>query len=86
VATRSTIGFALLALLAVPALGAGHGMKPPRRSTELPRPRDPDAAVREELDAARREHTVAAYDRFIARHDGHPLVAIARRERRRLAR
>jgi hypothetical protein len=58
--------------------------QPPRRSTELPRPRDGNVAVREELDAARRAGTVKAYDLFIARNRRHRLAAIARRERARL--
>jgi hypothetical protein len=53
----------------------------PRRSTDLPRPRDPSVAVQEELDAARKQGTVAAYDLFIARHGDHPIARIARRER-----
>ena len=56
----------------------------PRRSTELPRPRDPNVAVQEELDAARRAGTIAAYDLFIARHGDHSLAAVARNERSRL--
>ena len=58
----------------------------PRRSTDLPRPRDPNIAVQAELDAARRERTVAAYDLFIARHGDHPLAEVARRERAELLR
>lgn len=85
-AWRWTLGCAVLAVLATPLAGAVDSMKRPRRSTELPRPRDPDVAVREELEAARQAGTVAAYDRFLARHEGHPLAAIARRERGRLAR
>jgi hypothetical protein len=57
----------------------------PRRSTELPRPRDGNIAVREELDAARRAGTLAAYDLFLARHGDHPLARAARRERARIA-
>lgn len=53
----------------------------PRRSTDLPRPRDPNVAVQEELDAARKQGTIAAYSRFLARHPDHPLAAVARRER-----
>lgn len=52
----------------------------PGRSTVLPRPRNPDIAVQEELDAARRARTLAAYDLFIARHPDHPLAETARRE------
>ena len=58
---------------------------PPRRSTDLPRPRDGNIAVQEELGAARRAGTVEAYDLFIARNRRHPLAAVARRERARLA-
>lgn len=58
---------------------------PNRRTTDLPPPRDPDIAVQEELDLARRAGTVAAYDLFMARHPGHPLVETARRERDRIA-
>ena len=55
-----------------------------KRSTELPRPRDPDIAVQEELDAARRAGTLAAYDLFLARHGDHALAQIAHRELARL--
>jgi hypothetical protein len=55
------------------------------RSTELPRPRDPDIAVRAELEAARRTATLAAYDRFLARHADHKLAQTARRERAAIA-
>ena len=48
--------------------------------------RDGDAAVQEELDAARRAGTLAAYDLFIARHSDHRLAEAARRERERIAR
>lgn len=46
--------------------------------------RDGDVAIREELEAARRTGTAAAYDFFIARHSHHPLAEIAREERERL--
>jgi hypothetical protein len=82
---------AAIAILALAISGAtsvkGSELDPrPRRSTDLPPPRDPDITVQEELDAARRERTVAAYDRFIARHADHPLAALARRERAELSR
>jgi hypothetical protein len=85
---RRQAAIAFLALAITGAAGAkGPDLDPrPRRSTELPRPRDPDIAVQEELDAARRARTVAAYDLFIARHGDHPLAAIARRERAELLR
>jgi len=71
--------------LAAAACGGGAEVKsPPGRSTDLPRPRDPDVAVREELDAARRAGTLEAYDLFLARHGDHPLAALARRERAHL--
>ena len=80
----------LLAGLALAGSGAAGGaaMKEqrPRRSTELPRPLDPDVAVRQELAVARRTGTLAAYDLFIARHPDHQLAAVARREREALRR
>ena len=48
----------------------------------VPPARDGNVAIQEELDAARRKATVAAYDLFIARHPRHPLVKQARAERR----
>jgi hypothetical protein len=57
----------------------------PVRSTDQPRPRDGDIAIGEELDAARRAGTLAAYDLFLARHRRHKLAAAARRERAAIA-
>ena len=48
--------------------------------------RDGDIAIQEELCAARKAGTAAAYDLFIARHPGHRLEAVAREERARLQR
>jgi len=59
--------------------------KPPS-DKEIAPARDGNIAIQEELDAARRARTVAAYDLFIARHPGHPLEAVAREERARLSR
>jgi hypothetical protein len=72
---------ALVLLGLVSGEGQDLSQRHPARSTGLPLPRDGDAAVREELDAARRAGTVQAYDLFIARHGGHPLARVARRER-----
>jgi hypothetical protein len=82
---------AVIAILALATTAAACPKGPdvdsrPRRTTDLPRPRDPNVAVQEELDAARRERTVAAYDRFIARHGDHKLAEVARRERAELLR
>jgi hypothetical protein len=75
-----------LALAGGGAAAAGVMKKPPPgRSTDQPRPRDGNVAIREELDAARRAGTLAAYDRFLERHSNHPLAEIARRERVALA-
>jgi hypothetical protein len=41
----------------------------------------PDAGVVESFDQARLAGTVGAWDGFLARHDGHPLAAEARRLR-----
>jgi hypothetical protein len=84
---RHKLAIAVLALaLTAAAAPKGAQMNPPaRRSTDLPPPRDGNVAVQEELDAARRAGTCAAYDLFIARHSNHPLAEIARRERAALA-
>ena len=79
------LAFVLLAGFAL----AGSGVAPaavmkeqrPTRSTDQPRPRDGNVAIREELDAARRAGTPEAYDLFLRRHPGHPLAEVARRER-----
>ncbi|MEA3041668.1 MAG: hypothetical protein QOC65_1157 [Sphingomonadales bacterium] len=74
-------------LLAVAALAAEAAaeMPPPARDS-VPPARDGDVAIGQELAAARRANTLAAYDLFIARHPQHPLTVAAREERRRLAR
>lgn len=80
---------ALLAGLVLAGSGASgaQAMKKQRpvRSTELPRPLDPDIAVMTELNAARRAGTLAAYDLFIRRQSNHPLAEVARRERAAIA-
>ncbi len=53
---------------------------------DVPPARDGDIAIRQELDAARKAATPAAYDLFIARHPDHPLSGEARREREQLVR
>lgn len=80
---RALLLLALLpALAGAAAIAATEGeMSQDRRSTTLRPPRDGDVAVQEELEAARRAGTAAAYDLFLARHPGHRLAAVARRER-----
>lgn len=46
--------------------------------------RDPDIAVQEEFDAARRADTVKAWELFIARHPDHRLAKEAQQELLRL--
>lgn len=80
----------MVLLCAALVIGASKDLEePPVTNTsgerELPRPRDGNVAIREELDQARRLRTRAAYDLFIARHPEHPLAEIARRERAVLA-
>lgn len=72
------------ALAGTSAADAAMSRQRPVRSADLPRPRDGDIAIREELDAARRAGTLAAYDLFLARHPGHALAEVARREREAL--
>jgi hypothetical protein len=49
-----------------------------------PPARDGNIAILEELESARKERTIAAYDLFIARHPNHPLAATAKCERTHL--
>jgi hypothetical protein len=80
----------LAAAIAVAAgfeLGAEAGARtdpPPARRGMAPA-RSGDVAIRQELEAARRAGTRAAYSLFIIRHGNHPLAHAARRERARLA-
>lgn len=84
---RRMAGVAILGLMLTGARLDAAEMDPrPPRSTEQPRPRDGNVAIQEELDAARRAGTPAAYDLFLARHPGHRLARTARRERAALAR
>ena len=80
-----TIGLrvALVAACAI-ALAAPAQGRAPVPESNANRARDGDIAIQEELCAARKAGTVAAYDLFIARHPGHPLVETARAERERL--
>ena len=80
------MGYWLILILA--AAGAGAPASAPQAEalpTSIP-PRDGNVAIQEELDAARRARSLAAYDLFLARHREHPLAAAARREREALRR
>jgi hypothetical protein len=76
--------FAALGAATLPAGLAAADMARPSHTDPLPPPRGGDTAA-QELAAARRAGTVAAYDLFIARHPGDRLIPVARRERRALA-
>ena len=80
IASRAGLAAALGVL--APAAGA---METPVEKNEIAPARDGDIAIRQELEAARKAATLAAYDLFIARHPRHPLAEIARRERAALA-
>jgi hypothetical protein len=75
---------------AVPLAGLGAlmlltaGAPEMKSKSAIPRPRDGNIAIKQELCAARVAGTVAAYELFIARHPEHPLAETARKERRRL--
>lgn len=43
----------------------------------MPLPRDPDVAVREEFEMAERSNTPEGWQRFIRRHSGHTLAQAA---------
>lgn len=55
-----------------------------KSESAIPRARNGNIAIKQELCAARAAGTTAAYDLFIARHPEHPLAETAREERRRL--
>lgn len=55
------------------------------RAPSVPPARDPLAAVAEEYELARRKGTAEAFELFIARHAGDPLVEKAWAELRRLS-
>ena len=78
------VTFLAAALAAALCPASAEMSDPPRRSSALPRPRDGNVAIRQELEAARRAGTVEAYDLFLARHPDHPLAAVAREEQRAL--
>ncbi|WP_082909895.1 hypothetical protein [Sinorhizobium glycinis] len=50
----------------------------------MQKPPDYEAAVRSEFERVKAENTVEAYERFIRRHPGHPLVEEAREALARL--
>lgn len=54
---------------------------PPGHSPPMPPPRDGQAAVQEEFDAATQADTVAAWDLFIRRHPDNELTPRARAAR-----
>jgi hypothetical protein len=81
------IAVSCLVTLAGPACaGEPHAVANEQPSGELPRARDGNIAIAQELDSARKADTVEAYDLFIARHPDHPLAEAARREREALLR
>ncbi len=55
------------------------------RQQTVPLARDPQLAVEEEFETAKRQGTREAYDLFIARHPDNPLAAEARRLRERIS-
>jgi hypothetical protein len=75
-----------LAAAAAATASVGSAMENPLKSPQIAPARDGDIAIQEELCAARKKATPAAYDLFIARHPGHPLADIARKERAGLPR
>ena len=74
---------AALALAVGSGVSARAGAAPV--SGDMAPARPGDVAIRQELEAARRAGTRAAYTLFIVRHGNHPLAQAARRERARLA-
>jgi hypothetical protein len=85
---RLFIIYGLTALALPVATGSAEAEMTATKSPahDLPRARDGNVAIAQELDAARRAGTVAAYDLFLARHPSHALAEVARRERNTIAR
>lgn len=84
--TRSIRSPRTRARLAALALAAGvASMAQMAGGAPLPPHRDGNIAIAEELVAARRAGTIAAYDLFLARHPTHKLARSARRERAALS-
>jgi len=73
--------FTLILLAGLGASQPPQASSPPVRPGVMRKARDPNIAVQEELDLARKAGTVAAYDLFIARHPKHALAQIACKER-----
>ncbi len=74
--------------IAVASAASGMSGQGPemRRPPHIAPARDGNIAIQQELDAARKAGTLAAYDLFIARHPSHPLAEVARKERKHLPR
>ncbi|MCD2183865.1 hypothetical protein [Rhizobium sp. GN54] len=77
---RLALAGAIAGCATPPAMAQSGEGEPP---TAAPA-RDPDIAVQEEFDAARRADTVKAWELFIARHPDHPLAREAQQQLRRL--
>ena len=82
---RRSIVLAVLLLVAPGAAASSQG-KAPVTNRKIAPARDGNIAIQEELCAARKAGTAAAYDLFIARHPRHRLAVTARDERRALER
>jgi hypothetical protein len=71
----------ILLCAAAAALSSGGSAMNSSRTPGIAPARDGNIAIEEELCAARKAGTVAAYDLFLARHPGHRLAEQAKRER-----
>lgn len=80
-AGRGWMSLAVLAAVGTSAPAMGAQKVPDNVSSPA---RDGNIAIMEELCAARKAGTVAAYDLFIARHPDHPYAERARVERAQL--
>ncbi len=70
----------ILAAVLTAVIRLGAQVSETSRDTPAAPARSGDAAIQEELEAARAASSVAAYELFIARHPTHPLEAVARAE------
>ena len=80
----SLFGMKAMAATSQPSDAGQAVSEPTNPQPPIPRPRDPDIAVKEEYDAAVQAGTIAALELFIARHPGHALAADAESDLLRL--
>lgn len=83
-ALGAVLGIIFVAIL--PTVAVYPPLAAQENEMTLPLPRDPEMAVQEEFQTAERSNTPESWQRFILRHDGHPLAETAKRRLKALQR